>query len=81
MASAPGVLKARGLAVPTDVALVRYDDGAVAAATDPPLTTVVKPIVEMARTAGVILLEQMSGDRTTSPPTIFAPELIIRSSS
>ncbi|HYN73211.1 MAG TPA: substrate-binding domain-containing protein [Nakamurella sp.] len=76
------VLKARGLAVPSDVALVGYDDAAVAAATDPPLTTVVNPIVEMARTAGVILLNRMSGDRDpVPPPTLFAPELIVRSSS
>ena len=75
------MLKARGLAVPSDVAIVGYDDAAVAAATDPPLTTVVNPIVEMARTAGVILLERMAGDPGRVPPTMFAPELIIRSSS
>jgi len=75
------VLKARGLAVPSDVAIVGYDDAAVAAATDPPLTTVVNPIAEMARTAGVILLERMAGDPEPVPPTMFAPELIIRSSS
>jgi DNA-binding LacI/PurR family transcriptional regulator len=45
------------------------------------LTTVVNPIVEMARTAGVILLERMSGDRAPVPPTMFAPELIVRLSS
>jgi len=75
------VLKTRGLAVPSDIAVVGYDDAAVAAATDPPLTTVVNPIVEMARTAGVILLERMSGDRAPVPPTMFAPELIVRLSS
>jgi len=75
------VLKARGLAVPADVAVVGYDDAAVAAATDPPLTTVVNPIVDMARTAGVILLERMSGDRAPVPPTMFAPELVVRLSS
>jgi len=75
------VLKARGPAVPADVAVVGYDDAAVAAATDPPLTTVVNPIVDMARTAGVILLERMSGDRAPVPPTMFAPELVVRLSS
>ena len=75
------VLKTRGLAVPSDIAVVGYDDAAVAAATDPPLTTVVNPNVEMARTAGVILLERMSGDRAPVPPTMFAPELIVRLSS
>lgn len=75
------VLRAAGKAVPGDVALVGYDNAAVAALTDPPLTTVVNPVVEMARTAGEVLLARLSGDTGPGPPTIFPPALVVRSSS
>lgn len=55
-----GVLRARGRRVPDDVALVGFDDVSLAAATDPPLTTVVNPVTDMARTAGRILLERLA---------------------
>ena len=76
------VLRAAGRAVPGDVALVGYDNGAVAAVTDPPLTTVVNPVVEMARTAGTGAAGRGScADEPLGPPTIFPPELVVRSSS
>jgi DNA-binding LacI/PurR family transcriptional regulator len=75
------VLRAAGRAVPGDVALVGYDNGAVALVTDPPLTTVVNPVVQMARTAGLVLLDRILRDEPLHPPTMFPPELIVRSSS
>ena len=75
------VLRAAGRSVPGDVALVGYDNGAVAAVTDPPLTTVVNPVVEMARTAGTVLLDMLSRAAEPSPPTLFPPKLVVRSSS
>jgi len=53
----------------------------MAAATEPPLTTVVNPIAEMARTAGRVLLTRITQDRALAPPTIFPPELVVRASS
>jgi DNA-binding LacI/PurR family transcriptional regulator len=76
-----GVLRAAGRRVPGDVALVGYDNGAVAAVMEPPLTTVVNPVTEMARTAGLVLLERITQDGPLAPPTIFPPELVVRSSS
>ena len=75
------VLRVAGRSVPGDVALVGYDNGAVAAVTDPPLTTVVNPVVEMARTAGTVLLDMLSRAAEPSPPTLFPPTLVVRSSS
>jgi DNA-binding LacI/PurR family transcriptional regulator len=75
------VLRATGRSVPGDVALVGYDNGAVAAVTDPPLSTVVNPVVEMARTAGTVLLDMLSGATEPGPPTLFPPTLVVRSSS
>ena len=84
-AGALTALRAAHRQVPTDIALVGYDDSAVAAVTDPPLTTVVNPVAIMARTAGTILLERLGrSDAATEPITqqvIFPPELVIRASA
>lgn len=76
-----GVLKAAGRSVPVDVSLVGYDDSAVAVLTTPPLSTVVNPVARMSRAAGLVLLERISGHGSVAPPTIFPPELVVRSSS
>ena len=54
-----GVLRGAGRSVPDDIALVGYDNSAVASIMDPPLTTVVNPVAEMARTACLVLLERI----------------------
>jgi DNA-binding LacI/PurR family transcriptional regulator len=74
------VLTESGRSVPDDVALVGYDNSAVAASTTPPLTSVVQPVVAMARAAGLRLLDQLGGV-PPSPPLIFTPELVVRASS
>lgn len=88
-----GVLRARGRRVPDDVALVGFDDVSLAESTDPPLTTVVNPVTEMARTAGRILLERLMPPDPDDPrrpapaddgrrtPVIFPPRLVVRASS
>ena len=81
-AGALAVLRAANRSVPGDIAVVGYDDSAVAAVTDPPLTTVVNPVAAMARTAGMILLQRLAGTEPVDhAPTIFPPELIVRSSA
>ncbi len=74
------VLAQAGRTVPGDVAVVGYDNSAIATSTTPPLTSVVQPIVAMARAAGLRLLDQLQGAEP-SPPLIFAPELVIRASA
>jgi len=75
-----GVLAELGRDVPGDVAIVGYDNLGVAASTTPPLTSVIQPVVAMARAAGARLLDQLHGapDRE---PLIFAPELVVRASA
>ena len=75
------VLRAAGRTVPGDVALVGYDNSVVAAATRPPLTTVINPVVQMAKTAGLVLLGMVADEGRPTEPTIFPPELVVRSSS
>lgn len=70
-----------GRAVPGDVAVVGYDNSAIAASTTPPLTSVVQPVVAMARAAGLLLLDQLQGADGSTTPTIFTPELVVRASA
>ncbi len=74
------VLAELGRSVPDDVAVVGHDNSALAASTTPPLTTVVQPVVAMARAAGTRLLDQLGGAPRTAP-LIFAPELVVRASA
>ena len=60
-AGALGVLAEHGKEVPGDVAVVGYDNLGVAASTTPPLTSVIQPVVAMARAAGARLLDAAAG--------------------
>ncbi|MCA0143748.1 LacI family DNA-binding transcriptional regulator [Blastococcus sp. LR1] len=58
-------LRAAGRRVPDDVAVVGFDDAAVAATSDPPLTTVAQPLGEMTALMVELLLDQIeSGERS-----------------
>lgn len=75
------VLADAGRLVPGDVAVVGYDNLGVAATTSPALTTIVNPVVAMARAAGEILVDLLAGKRLDPAPVIFAPELVVRHSA
>ena len=75
------VLAGAGRLVPGDVAVVGYDNLGAAATTSPTLTTIVNPVVAMARTAGEMLIDLLTGKSVDQAPVIFAPELVIRLSA
>ncbi|KJY30608.1 LacI family DNA-binding transcriptional regulator [Streptomyces sp. NRRL S-495] len=75
------VLRARGLDVPGDVALVGVDDSPVARHLDPPLTTVRQPIEEMGRTMAGLLLRQIAGEAAEPSRLVLPTELVVRGSS
>ncbi|MGX5655735.1 LacI family DNA-binding transcriptional regulator [Geodermatophilus nigrescens] len=54
-------LREAGRTVPGDVAVVGFDDAAVAATCDPPLTTVAQPLEDMTRLMKELLLSQVEG--------------------
>lgn len=54
-------LRARGVRVPEDVALIGFDDVEEARFIDPPLTTVRQPLYEQGRQAVRLLVAQMQG--------------------
>ncbi|SER68052.1 LacI family DNA-binding transcriptional regulator [Streptomyces qinglanensis] len=87
-------LREAGRKVPEDVALVGFDDSAVARHMDPPLTTVRQPIEEMGRAMVRMLLDLMARAREDPPRTpsgtagaeqqprlVLPTELVRRSSS
>jgi DNA-binding LacI/PurR family transcriptional regulator len=79
-----GVIRAcrdRGLSVPGDVSVIGFDDSPLIAFTDPPLTTVRKPIGAMASAAVATLLEEIKGMRGKHVELMFQPELVVRRST
>ncbi len=75
-----GVLEAAGLRVPDDVAVVGYDDSAVATSVSPMLTTMRQPSFEQGNRMASVLLALLAGEE---PPraTIMRTELILRESA
>ncbi|MEV0734423.1 LacI family DNA-binding transcriptional regulator [Streptomyces sp. NPDC050549] len=86
-AGARQVLREEGLRIPEDVALVGYDDSAIARHMDPPLTSVRQPIEEMGRAMIDLLLAEIADRRPTAPRdlerqhAVLATELVTRASS
>lgn len=77
------VLRAAGLQVPQDVALVGFDDIPVASVIDPALTTVRQPIERMGSVAAELLLDLLkapSNSRGGVHRIILPTELVIRAS-
>jgi DNA-binding LacI/PurR family transcriptional regulator len=78
-AGALRTLRAAGRRVPDDVAVVGFDDLAVAQVADPPLTTVRQPISALGREMARMLVALIHGQDPT--PLILPTRLVIRSSA
>jgi len=78
-------VKASGLSVPGDVAVVGFDDIPFAGFPEVQLTTINQPKYEMGRKAVEILLEQIGGSAGAQPVQIrqiyLKPQLVVRKSS
>ncbi|WP_308466257.1 LacI family DNA-binding transcriptional regulator [Rathayibacter soli] len=74
-----GVLRDRRLTVPTDLALVGFNDTPLAAELSVSLTTVRSPMHEMGRRAFELLLMRLRGKPVESE--MLKPELIVRDST
>jgi LacI family transcriptional regulator len=78
-------LRAVGLQVPQDVALVGFDDTPIASVIEPALTTVRQPIERMGSLAADLLLDLLktpsdSGEEASAQRIILPTELVIRAS-
>lgn len=80
---AAGAIKAltkAGLSVPDDVAVVGFDDGALATLVHPPLTSVRVPRVEMGKTAASCIIKLLASPSETSQVIVLSTPLTIRES-
>jgi DNA-binding LacI/PurR family transcriptional regulator len=76
------VLREAGRKVPDDVALVGFDDGPLAAVSDPPLTTVHQPMEQLGREMATMLLAQISSGAVAAPQhLVLDTSLVERASS
>jgi DNA-binding LacI/PurR family transcriptional regulator len=79
-AGALRALRTAGRRVPEDVAVVGFEDSAVARYAQPPLTTVRQPIEEMGRQATRLLLTEVAGGRGRMR-LILDVDLVVRAST
>jgi DNA-binding LacI/PurR family transcriptional regulator len=80
-AGALATLRASGRQVPTDVAIVGFDDSAIATSADPPLTSVRQPIEEMGREMARLLLTSIARPDAVPRQVILGTRLVRRASS
>ena len=74
-------LAAVGVRVPHDVAVVGFDDVAVAASAVPPLTTMRQPFAEMTHALTDLLQRRIAGDAAPDEHVVFPTELVRRASA
>jgi len=79
-AGARAVLREEGRRVPDDVALVGFEDSAIARHMDPALTSVRQPTEEMGRTMARVLLEEIAERASVRRHVVLATELVQRDS-
>ena len=71
-----------GLRVPTDLAIVGYDDIEFAAGAAVPLTSVRQPRQQLGRVAAELLFEESNNrERHSHRQVVFQPELVVRAST
>ncbi len=75
------VLRDAGRTVPDDVALVGFDDGPLAALSDPPLTTVHQPMEQLGREMAMMLLGQIGGGGVQFPEQLVLDTALVERAS
>jgi DNA-binding LacI/PurR family transcriptional regulator len=80
-AGAMRVLKERGRRIPSDVAVVGFEDSMIARQTDPPLTTVYQPVEEMGREMARLLIDRIRGLASEQTSVILETHLVRRASA
>ncbi|MFI5932616.1 LacI family DNA-binding transcriptional regulator [Actinoplanes sp. NPDC051494] len=74
-------LKESGRTVPGDVAVIGFDDVEISRLSDPALTTVRQPIVDMGRTMARLLLGVVDDHRDVPESVVLPTELVVRASA
>lgn len=74
-------LKAEGLNIPQDVAVVGFSNWIISSLYEPSLTTMSQPGYEMGQKAAEIIIDQITGKETKAETFVLQSELIVRESS
>jgi LacI family transcriptional regulator len=74
------VLQNRGISIPERIALIGFDDFALAATLRPSITVMQQPVEEIGRTATQLLFDQMNGANSPSRRIEIASTLVLRES-
>jgi LacI family transcriptional regulator len=74
-------LRARGLAIPQQLALVMFDDPFWSEITDPPVTALAQPVRQMAECVIELLVDRLNMGREEPRHVVFDFELRVRASS
>uniref|UniRef100_B0T7Y7 Transcriptional regulator, LacI family n=1 Tax=Caulobacter sp. (strain K31) TaxID=366602 RepID=B0T7Y7_CAUSK len=76
------VAQARGLAIPSDLSILSYDDTIGVRLSVPPLTAVRQPVAKMAeKAADMLILASAAGDKRIAGNTLAPFELMVRAST
>jgi LacI family transcriptional regulator len=67
------VLRAEGVRVPDELSIVGFDDDALSAMTNPPLTTVFQPVADLGRAATELLFELLDSANPANTPNSSTP--------
>jgi LacI family transcriptional regulator len=78
---AASCLRTQGLRIPEDVSLVGFDDDLRSKVMQPPLTTVLNPLDDMAEVALRMLLSQINGELIPEEKVVVATKFIVREST
>jgi LacI family repressor for deo operon, udp, cdd, tsx, nupC, and nupG len=73
--------RSRRLQVPRDVSVTGYDDSALIAFTDPPLTTMRQNVQAMSEHAVDALMDEIRGTPQPRRELLFHTELVVRGST
>jgi DNA-binding LacI/PurR family transcriptional regulator len=74
-------LKATGRTVPGDVAVIGFDGFEIGRYSEPPLTTIRQPAMEMGRTMARQMLALVNDEPDVPPAVVLPTELVIRASA
>ena len=75
------IIKAKGLKIPADIAILGADDLRLSPNAEPPLTSIHPPLKQMGKESIEALLKHISTPKVTPTRKELAPELIIRAST
>jgi DNA-binding LacI/PurR family transcriptional regulator len=75
------VLREAGVRVPQDVTVIGFEDAPVARQTDPPLTTVRRPVEQMGRRMAELLLTRIRDEPVQDSHVLLDPHLVRRASA